>query len=119
MRKKPLASLKKTGEFSRVFKKGRPVSGNLFVVHACPNDSGVPRLGLVVSKKVGGAVSRNRIRRLIKEACRQMDVCFGGFDIVVQSRVHAAEALKHDGFRQASGELMSAFLQLGLVEIKQ
>lgn len=67
--------------------------GKLFSVHALPNGLGKPRLGLSVSKKVGSAVTRNGVRRRLKEIFRSSE---GGLpenlDFVVSARPASAEA---------------------------
>ena len=58
-------------------------------VYALPNDLGHPRLGMSVSRKVGTAVRRNRIRRLLREAFRLMQHDFPrGYDLVLVVRPH-------------------------------
>jgi ribonuclease P protein component len=58
-------------------------------VYARPNDLGHPRLGLSVSRKVGNAVRRNRIRRLLRAAVRLMQHDLPrGYDLVVVVRPH-------------------------------
>ncbi|WP_407691031.1 ribonuclease P protein component [Rubrobacter marinus] len=67
--------------------------GRLFSVHALPNGFGEPRLGLSVSKKVGSAVTRNGVRRRLKEIFRSSrDGLPGDLDLVVSARPAAAEA---------------------------
>ena len=67
--------------------------GKLFSVHALPNEFGEPRLGLSVSKKVGSAVTRNGVRRRLKEIFRSSgDGLPGDLDLVVSARPAAAEA---------------------------
>jgi ribonuclease P protein component len=77
--------LRTGAEFRRVFEKGIRLSGPLFVLVAVENSEGHDRLGLTVSRRVGGAVSRNRARRLIREGFRRRRarVSARGFDLVV------------------------------------
>jgi ribonuclease P protein component len=71
MRKKPLRSLRKKGDFELVFKSGVVSRSRNLILHARPNEFGFHRLGLSVSKKIGKAVTRNRIKRLLREAVRR------------------------------------------------
>lgn len=67
--------------------------GKLFSVHALPNGLSEPRLGLSVSKKVGPAVTRNVVRRRLKEIFRSSGGGLPGeLDLVVSARPAAAEA---------------------------
>lgn len=67
--------------------------GKLFSVHALPNGLGEPRLGLSVSKKVGSAVTRNGVRRRLKEIFHSSRGGLpGDLDLVVSARPAAAEA---------------------------
>ena len=77
--------LRTGAEFRRVFEKGVRLSGPLFVLVAIENNQGYDRLGLTVSRRVGGAVSRNRARRLIRDGFRRRRRRGGtrGFDLVV------------------------------------
>ena len=77
--------LRSGAEFRRVFDKGLRLSGPLFVLVGLENAQGHDRLGLTVSRRVGGAVSRNRVRRLLREGFRRRRLRPGprGFDLVV------------------------------------
>ena len=63
--------LSSPGQFRRVLHKGIRVDGPLFSLVAAPNDCGHDRLGLTVSRRVGGAVIRNRAKRRLRECYRR------------------------------------------------
>ncbi len=80
-------SLRRTSEFRRAFREGKAVAGDYVVVHAVPNGLGVVRVGYPVGKRMGGAVKRNRIKRLLREAVRGSAVLPSrGYDFVVVPR---------------------------------
>ena len=80
-------------EFERVYRQGVAYRGKLFSVHAFPNELGTPRLGLSVSRSVGNAVTRNAVRRRLREVFHlaQPEIP-GDRDLVVSARPAAAEA---------------------------
>ena len=82
--------IKRNKEISRVFQQGRRASDSLIILRALPNaDMGVcARLGVAVTKRHGGAVRRNRIKRLCREAFRlaRCDLP-SGYDFVILSHV--------------------------------
>jgi ribonuclease P protein component len=78
-------------EFERVYRQGTAYRGKLFSVHAFPNERGNPRLGLSVSRKVGTAVTRNTVRRRLREVFRTSEIP-GNLDLVVSARPAAAGA---------------------------
>src|SRR5579862_2811017 len=71
-------------EFDAVYAAKTRESRGPLTIFALPNDLGHPRLGMSVSRKVGIAVRRNRIRRLLREAFRFMQHDFPrGYDLVI------------------------------------
>jgi ribonuclease P protein component len=74
----------KTAEFDRVFKRRRSQSDATLVVYSCENGLDYSRLGLVVSRKTGGAVLRARWKRCIRESFRLLQHELPpGLDLVV------------------------------------
>ena len=106
-------TLKTNGEFQRLYRKGAFASGPYFSVYCRKNRGGENRLGYTVSKKLGNAVTRNRIRRRLREAYRLNSFqLVRGFDIVIVARSKAASA----GFAELQASLLAVFGRLGLVE---
>ena len=66
-------SLKKSKDFQNVYNKGNSYANRLLVMYVLENHTDKNRLGISVSKKVGNSVSRNRIKRLIKENYRLLE----------------------------------------------
>ena len=82
-----LLTLKKNFEFSRVYQRGKYYVGRKMTMYSHKNRCEETRFGISASKKVGKAVQRNRIRRLIKEnICQYQDSISPGYDIVIVVR---------------------------------
>jgi ribonuclease P protein component len=84
-------SLRSPRDFRRVLKEGtRRRSGGVVMVK-CPGQPGVSRVGLVVSKSSGGAVTRNRIKRRLRHSLRAVQL-EPGTDYVIIGNNQVAEA---------------------------
>jgi len=87
--------LSRREDFAAVYRRGKSAANYQFVVYYQPRPENEKiRLGVSVSRKVGKAVVRNRVRRLVKEIIRQMmerDQIRPGYDLVVIARKPAAE----------------------------
>lgn len=90
--------LRRKSDFDAAYARGRRLNDGLFTVIAIANDLGEPRLGLAVAvRAAGGAVARNRLRRIIRESFRLNQRALPALDLVVsvrpKARAMAARAL--------------------------
>ena len=97
--------VRKRLDYLRIQNQGRRYSTAHFLVFALPSTAGpMTRFGVTVSRKVGDAVTRNRVKRWIRESCRRWAPALPpSLDIVVVARPQAARA----GFAPISAELAS------------
>src|ERR1700710_1960787 len=92
--------ISRSGDFDRVYRQGRATGGRSFVVHVFPRDASIepPRVGLSVSKKVGDAVTRNRIKRVVRASLDALAPSLApGSDVVVTARPDAVEIDQREG----------------------
>ena len=76
-------TLKKNYEFKNVLTKGKYYNGNYIDIYIKKNNKNKNYIGIAVSVKVGKAVKRNRIKRLIRESYRLLEEkCYVGYDII-------------------------------------
>ena len=85
--------LRRKCDFDAAYARGRRIGDGFFAVTATLNQSDCPRLGLAVAvRAAGGAVARNRIRRLIRESFRLHQREIPAVDLVVSIRPRARDA---------------------------
>ena len=82
---RPHEHIRRRADFQRAYEHGARIQGRLATLFVLPNALSVGRLGVAASKKLGGAVQRNRAKRLIREVYRRNKVA-PGFDLVVVPR---------------------------------
>lgn len=95
--------LSRSTEFQRVYRQGRSKANRHLVLYsfargdAAGDDS---RFGVSVGRKVGNAVVRNRVKRIIREAIAELEQDLpDGLDYVVLARPDAAELVEREGMR--------------------
>lgn len=82
-----MKTLKLNRDFKRCYSKGAFLSHAALVTYARKNRGNDTRIGVTTSKKIGNAVQRNRARRIIKAACRELkDELPVGYDLVFVAR---------------------------------
>ncbi len=110
--------LSRSGDFDRVYREGRSHSNRFLVLYAFPrgaDDSDPVRLGVSVSRKVGGAVERNAVKRALREAFWAFaDELPGDHDFVLVARRDVAGLVAREGTRGASEALQGLLAEAGI-----
>ncbi len=83
--------IRRHAEFERAYSEGQRTRGRFLTIVVRPNALPVARLGVAASRKLGGAVSRNRVKRLLREVFRRNKPA-PGYDIVVIPRPELLDA---------------------------
>jgi ribonuclease P protein component len=105
--------LKRPQDFQRIRDQGRHLRGGLVSLNVLGNDLPHNRFGFVISRRVGNAVVRNRVKRRLRAAVRsRLNRLARGFDIVVISHAAAAAASYHE----LDARLADLFQKAGLLD---
>jgi ribonuclease P protein component len=104
--------LTRSRDFDAVYRHGRSASTRYLVLYWFPREDGdeESRLGIAIPRKAGGAVTRNRLKRLLREAWRALDAREAGIDYVLVARpglAEAAEARGHEWLRERVDEVFA------------
>ena len=109
--------LSRSGEFERVYREGRSHASRHLVVYAFPraDEDREPRLGVSVGRKLGGAVERNRMKRLLRDAFwASADGLSDGHDFVIVARPAAGELAREGGEPAVEEALRAVLTEAGL-----
>lgn len=112
--------LSRSAEFDRVFRQGRSHGNRVLVLYGFPRadasaaaGGAEPRLGLSVSRRVGGAVERNHVKRLLRQAFEQEAAGLpAGHDVVLVARPEARVVAERDGLEGIRAALAELIEQL-------
>ena len=84
--------IRRRAEYEKVYADGRKLYGRYMILFCLPRTEPPARCGFAVSRKVGGAVVRNRVRRRLREICRRELAAQPSADFVISVRREAAGA---------------------------
>lgn len=88
-----METIRASGEIDRLFREGRRVAHPLVTVLVAPREDGqTGRVAVVAGRKIGGAVRRNRAKRVLREACRRAGGPWQGVDVVLAARSQTGDA---------------------------
>src|SRR3954465_12720280 len=109
--------LSRSAEFDRVYREGRSHAGRHLVLYSFPRettDDDQPRLRLWGGRKGGGAVERNKVKRLLRDAFWQSEERVpAGHDFVVVARAEAADFAEREGLAGIKTELDELLEKVG------
>lgn len=104
-------TLKKNSDFRRLYSKGKSAVTPYLVVYCRKNGQVVNRVGFTVSAKLGNAVTRNRVRRQLREIYRLNSACMkSGIDMIIVARSRCVNG----DYRKMESAFVTACGKLGL-----
>ncbi|MDR0983447.1 MAG: ribonuclease P protein component [Ruminococcus sp.] len=99
-----MISIKSNKDFLKCYRKGKRFTFTSVVVYAFKNSSGLSRLGITASKKVvGNSPQRNRAKRIIRQAYRELGGFSPGYDIIISAKSEINFAKSTDLKKELSG----------------
>lgn len=111
--------LTRSADFQKVYRQGKSVAGRYAVLYYFERKAelGEPRLGVSVSKKVGGAVVRNHVKRVLKEVFRaRQDIIAPAYDYVIIARPGLAPYIEKSQFQEVVDMITDLFRRANLVQ---
>ena len=110
---KRTVTLKENCDFRRLYGKGKSFQSPALVSYVMKNRAGICRIGITTSKKIGNAVERNRSRRVIRAAYREIeDRINGNYDIVFVARSRT----KYQKSTQIAQLMLSQLEEAGVID---
>lgn len=110
---KVINRIKRNEEFVNAVRKGRTLKETPYIVHYLPNELSVCRVGLSVSKRIGNAVTRNRIKRQTRAMCDSLiDYSSHTVDVVIVVK----EEFLHSSFENNKIILNNLLSKIGITK---
>ena len=112
--------LSRSGDFDRVYREGESHANRFLVLYTFPREASEAggddtRLGISVSRKVGGAVERNAVKRALREAFWSISPQMSrAHDFVLVARPDVAGLLEREGAKGISGALTGLMSEAGI-----
>ena len=110
---KAINRLKKDKDFRKIYQKKKSMANRLLIIYILENKYEYNRVGFTVSKKIGKSVTRNRVKRLLKESYRLNEgKILPGYDIIFVARDIASKA----SYKEIEGAMLHLLRKRKLVK---